>query len=389
MATSDRNELTLDLPEAVPAENGRPRQKAVTIGAVERFLTEIAFAKGWVKPPRPARERAATIGIVGAGPAGLAAAEELRRLGYGVHVYDRHDRIGGLLIYGIPNFKLDKEVVARRHRLLEEGGVVFHLGVELGRDVGLDELRRRHEAVLLATGVYRPRPLASPGVALQGVVEALDYLTASNRKGLGEKVPRFDSGVLNAAGRDVVVVGGGDTAMDCVRTAVRQGAKSVRCLYRRDRRNMPGSAREVRHAEEEGVEFVWLAAPEAVRGEGTVREIRAHRMHLGTRDGSGRQAPLPVAASHFTLPAGLVILALGFDAEEWPEGFATELPARDRSGLIKVDHRGLMTSLPRVFAAGDVVRGASLVVWAVRDGRDAAASVHRSLETEASLAAAQ
>ncbi len=241
--------------------------ESVTIGAVERYITDTAFDQGWVRPVRPRAERGQSVGIVGAGPGGLAAAEELRRRGYQVDVYDRHDRPGGLMIYGIPNFKLEKPIVLRRAALLEEGGVRFHLRTEIGRDLPFAALRARHDAVLVATGVYKARDIGGPGVGLPGIVAALDYLTASNRKGLGDTVPAFDDGTLNAAGKRVVVIGGGDTAMDCVRTAVRQGAASVQCLYRRDRANMPGSMREVKHAEEEGVEFVWLSAPEAFHGE--------------------------------------------------------------------------------------------------------------------------
>jgi glutamate synthase (NADPH/NADH) small chain len=201
-------------------------------------------------------------------------------------------------------------------------------------------------------------------------------------------VPAFDSGVLNAVGKDVVVVGGGDTAMDCVRTAVRQGAKSVRCVYRRDRKNMPGSQREVQHAEEEGVEFVWLTAPEALLGEGVVREVRAHRMHLSVADASGRQVPQPLPGSHFTLPADLVILALGFDPEEVPRLFGAPELALRRDGTLKIDFRSMMTSLDGVFAAGDIVRGASLVVWAIRDGRDAAEHMHRHVQQNAAAVVA-
>jgi glutamate synthase (NADPH) small chain len=364
---------------------------SVSIGAVEKFITENAFAEGWVKPPLPVRERPHSVGIIGAGPAGLAAAEQLRRQGYAVHVYDRYDRVGGLLVYGIPNFKLEKQVVARRHGLLETGGIAFHLNFEVGREAGLAELRAAHDAVLIATGVYQARAIACPGIGLGSVVQALDYLTASNRTGLGDAVPDFDSGALDAKDKHVVVIGGGDTAMDCVRTAVRQGAKSVRCLYRRDRKNMPGSAREVRHAEEEGVEFVWLAAPEALTGDRVVRQVRAHRMHLGLADAEGRQAPQPLPGSHFELPADLVITALGFDPEDVPQLFgAPELAVTGR-GTIKLDHRRMMTNLDGVFAAGDIVRGASLVVWAIRDGRDAAAQMHRYLQarTAAATAAAE
>jgi glutamate synthase (NADPH/NADH) small chain len=223
---------------------------AVTIGSVEKYITDTAWEMGWIKPTQPARELDLSVGIIGAGPAGMAAAEQLRRKGYQVHVYDRYDRVGGLLVYGIPNFKLEKDVVARRSKLLHDSGVTFHMEFEVGRDASLAELKARHDAVLIATGVYRARELHAPGSGLAGIVPALDYLTASNRKGLGDSVPDFDSGRLDANGKSVVVIGGGDTAMDCVRTATRQGATSVKCLYRRDRENMPGSMREVQHAEE-------------------------------------------------------------------------------------------------------------------------------------------
>ncbi|MBV9785986.1 MAG: NAD(P)-dependent oxidoreductase [Acidisphaera sp.] len=365
--------------------------ESVTIGAVERFITDTAFDRGWVQPPRPRRERAQSIGIIGAGPAGLAAAEQLRRVGYQVHVYDRHDRVGGLMIYGIPGFKLEKEIVLRRWRLLEEGGIVFHLESEIGPALPLAELRARHAAVLIATGVYQARDIGGPGAGLPGIVPALTYLTASNRLGLGDTVADFASGTLDARGKHVVVIGGGDTAMDCVRTAVRQGAASVKCLYRRDRANMPGSMREVRHAEEEGVEFVWLSAPEAFTGgdaDGTVERVRAVHMHLGLPDASGRQSVEAVAGSHFSLPADLVIKALGFDPEDLPRAFGEKALEVSRWGTLKVNQRSLMTSLPGVFAAGDIVRGASLVVWAIRDGRDAAVQMHAWLQQDAIVSAA-
>jgi glutamate synthase (NADPH/NADH) small chain len=353
--------------------------ESVTIGAVERFITDTAFARGWVKPGRPRRENGLSAGIIGAGPAGLAAAEQLRRLGYEVHVYDRHDRVGGLLIYGIPNFKLDKAIVLRRRRLLEEAGIVFHLGVAVGVDLDFAALRERHDAVLIATGVYKARDIGGPGAGLDGIVPALRFLTASNRLGLGE-APAAGDETLNAAGKQVVVIGGGDTAMDCVRTAVRQGAAAVKCLYRRDRANMPGSMREVKNAEEEGVEFVWLSAPEAFLGEGRVSGVRATRMHLGLPDASGRQSVEPVEGSHFVVPAGLVIKALGFDPEVLPAAFDAPELAVSRWGTLKIDHQSFMTTLPGVFAAGDIVRGASLVVWAIRDGRDAAARMHQYMQ---------
>jgi glutamate synthase (NADPH) small chain len=346
--------------------------ESVTIGAVEKYITDTAWEKGWVKPPKPARELPYSVGIIGAGPAGLAAAERLRVKGWRVTVYDRYDRVGGLMIYGIPNFKLEKDVVLRRRAQYEEGGIEFVCNVEIGRDISLAHLRSQHDAVLVATGVYKARDIGGPGSGLAGIVPAMDYLTASNRVGLGDAVPAFESGALNAAGKDVVVIGGGDTAMDCVRTAVRQGARSVSCLYRRDRANMPGSMREVMNAEEEGVRFVWLSAPEAFLGDTHVTGVRAVRMHLGLPDATGRQIVEPIAGSHFTQPADLVIKALGFDPEDLPAMFGEPSLAVTKWGTLRVDHRTMMTSLPGVFGAGDIVRGASLVVWGIRDGRDAA-----------------
>lgn len=362
-----------------------PGFESVTIGAVERYITDTAFENNWVKPTRPVRERAESVGIIGAGPGGLAAAERLRASGYQVHVYDRYDRVGGLLVYGIPGFKLEKDIVARRHALLEESGVVFHLGQGVGsgeEELSFAELRTRHQAVLIATGVYKSREIGGPGAGLAGIERALDYLTASNRRSLGDMLPD-EALALDAKGKNVVVLGGGDTAMDCVRTAIRQGAKSVKCLYRRDKANMPGSAREVKNAEEEGVDFVWLSAPEAFLGDDHVTGVRATRMKLGLPDATGRQSVEPLEGSSFTLDADLVIKALGFDPEPLPQLWGEPDLAVSRWGTLKVGHDSFMTSLPGVFAAGDIVRGASLVVWAIRDGRDAAERIHQWIETHA------
>ncbi len=358
------------------------RHRAVTIGAVERHIADTAFAKGWVQPVQPIAERTQSVGIIGAGPAGLAAAGQLRALGYQVDVYDRYDRGGGLLIYGIPSFKLEKAIVLRRVELLRAAGVRFHVRCEVGRDVSLAELRCRHAAVLIATGVYKARTLNVLGSRVKGVHPALAYLTASNRKGLDDSVSSFDNGALNAAGKRVVVIGGGDTAMDCVRTAIRQNAISVKCLYRRDRGNMPGSQLEVANATEEGVEFIWLAAPEAILSGTTdqiVGGVRALRMELGAADASGRQEPRSRDGASFTEPADLVLTALGFDPEDLPVVFGEPGLGLTARGTVRVDPRTGMTTLDGVFAAGDIVRGASLVVWAICDGRLAAAGMHAYL----------
>ncbi|MFO1105633.1 MAG: NAD(P)-dependent oxidoreductase [Amaricoccus sp.] len=360
----------------------------VTIGAVEKYITDTAWDEGWVQPLRPAAERVESVGIIGAGPGGLAAADLLRRAGIQVTVYDRYDRAGGLLVYGIPSFKLEKDIVVRRNEQLADGGVTFVLNCNVGEDISFAELRAKHDAVLIATGVYKTRDLGGPGAGLKGIVRAIDYLTASNRKGFGDEVPAFDSGELDAAGRRVVVIGGGDTAMDCVRTAIRQGAKSVKCLYRRDRANMPGSQREVANAEEEGVEFAWLTAPRGFTGDDTVAGVRVARMRLGAPDATGRQSPEEIPDADYTEPAELVVKALGFEPEDLPKLWDTDGLEVTRWGTIKADFTTKQTSLPGVFAVGDIVRGASLVVWAIRDGREAAESMLAYLaERSASIAA--
>lgn len=362
----------------------------VTIGAVEKYITDTAWEEGWVEAIAPAREREESVAIIGAGPGGLAAAAKLRGKGYQVHVYDRYDRVGGLMIYGIPNFKLDKEIVQRRTKWLEDSGVQFHLNCNVGEDITFDELREKHAAILIATGVYKARDLKAPGSGLKNIVPAMTFLTASNRTGLGDTVEEFENGQLNAEGKNVVVIGGGDTAMDCVRTSIRQGAKSVKCLYRRDKANMPGSMRETANAEEEGVEFVWLSAPEAFVGndQDEVSGVRAVSMRLGTPDATGRRTPKPIEGSSQVHDADLVILALGFEPEELPTLWGQpDLPVT-RWGTVKVDHKTAMTAMDGVFAAGDIVRGASLVVWAIRDARDAADSMHDYIQNKMSEAQA-
>ena len=356
----------------------------VTIGSVEKYITDNAWEEGWINPIKIKNEKNQSVGIIGAGPAGLAAAEQLRKLGYQITIYDRYDRPGGLLIYGIPNFKLEKFVVERRTGLLEEGGIKFLQNFEVGRDLTLDQLREKHDAILIATGVYKAREIEVPGNNLANIFPAMEFLTASNKKGLGDQVELFDRGILNAEGKNVVVIGGGDTAMDCVRTAVRQNAKSVKCLYRRDKENMPGSAREVANAEEEGVEFVWLSSPKEFLGKNKVEGLIIDKIKLGDPDDSGRRKPEIQKDSEFKLDSDIIIKALGFDPENLPKLFDSKDLQITRWGTLKTNFDTMETNLSGSFAAGDIVRGASLVVWAIRDGRDSATSIKNFLEAEES-----
>lgn len=352
----------------------------VTIGAVEKFITNTAWENGWVEPIKPLNEIKQSVGIIGAGPAGIAAAMELRKEGYQVTIYDRYDRAGGLLIYGIPNFKLDKSVVLRRTKLLEDSNIKIINNFEVGKDSTLKELKEKHDAILIATGVYKARQIETPGSNLKNIFPAMEFLTASNKKGLGDEVKDFDNGTLNAEGKNVIVVGGGDTAMDCVRTAIRQKAKSVSCLYRRDKANMPGSAREVANAEEEGVNFIWLSSPKLFEGKNNVEKVTINKMRLGEPDSSGRQSPKIIDGAEESLDADLVIEALGFEPEEIPKLFGEPDLEVTKWGTIKTDLKTLKTNIKGVFAAGDIVRGASLVVWAIRDGRDAAVGISEYLK---------
>jgi glutamate synthase (NADPH) small chain len=366
---------------------------AVSIGAVERSITDKAWEEGWVKPRVPLKELTQTVGIIGSGPAGLAAAEELRAVGYQVHVYEKNDRVGGLLTYGIPNFKLEKEIVFRRIDHLTTAGVQFHPSYHVGVQESFADFSRRHDAILLAVGATVPKASGLPVRAQEAplrpehgegsppalrteaphpppIIKAMDYLVASNRRGLGDDIGADPNSPLNCEGRRVVVIGGGDTAMDCVRTAVRQGAKSVTCLYRRDRENVPGSLRELSHAEEEGVHFEWLASPveyEERDGEIAVTSVRNRLARLSA---GGRKEPVAIDGSDFALTADVVIEALGFNIENFSETF-------DLNSLTV--NPDLSTNAPGVFVAGDAAQGPSLVVMAIRDGRQVARSIQKYL----------
>ncbi len=347
----------------------------VTIGAVEKYITDTAWEKGWVKPITPVQERSESVGIIGAGPGGLAAADVLRRAGVQVTIYDRYDRAGGLLTYGIPGFKLEKDVVMRRNDQLAEGGVTFELNCDVDA-AKFAEIHGKHDAVIIATGVYKSRELHMPNGDVDGIVKAIDFLTASNRKSFGDAVPEYDDGRLNASGKRVVVIGGGDTAMDCVRTSIREGATSVKCLYRRDRANMPGSQREVQNAEEEGVVFEWLSAPKGfAAADGKVSGVMVQKMRLGAPDATGRQAPEVIEGADYVEDADIVIKALGFEPEDLPTMFGQPDLEVTRWGTVKAEFTTGKTAMDKVYAVGDIVRGASLVVWAIRDGRDCASAI--------------
>ncbi len=348
---------------------------AVTIGAIERWVTDEAIKRGW-RPAVLAPKTDKRVAIVGAGPAGLAAADRLVRSGVAVDVFDRHEEIGGLLTFGIPPFKLDKAVVRQRREVLEGLGVHFALGVEVGRDVPFPSLLDGYDAVFIATGAYTSTDGRLPGQTLPGVHAALPFLIANVRRLLGTERP--GETLPDLAGQRVVVLGGGDTAMDCVRTSIRLGAAQVSCVYRRDEANMPGSRREVKYAKDEGVVFRFNRQPLEIVGGGRASGVRVVETRLVT-DGSGRARPEAVPGSEEVLPADVVILAFGFQPSppSWCAQFGIET---DASGRLRVGGTGrlpLQTSNPKIYAGGDTVRGADLVVRAVHDGREAAGSMLR------------
>jgi glutamate synthase (NADPH) small chain len=352
------------------------KAEPVAIGAIEQFINEYAFAHGAVRPNR-APPNGKRVAVVGSGPAGLSCADELVQRGYKVTVFEAQRLPGGLLMNGLPAFKLEKNVVQRRIDLLTRGGVEFRLGVRVGDEIDLAFLRAHYDAVFLGIGAMQCKPLEVPGASLKGVWQGMPFLIQKNVDFPADVPP------IDVAGKPVAVLGGGDTAMDCLRTAIRCRAAAVSCVYRRDLANMPGSRKEYTSAIEEGARFVFLANPVSLLddGHGQVRAVRCVRMELGAPDATGRRRPKPVPNSEFEIPAAVVLVAYGFDPVPFP-------PASDLS-RIKVNQWGemivdqhQMTSLPGVFAGGDLVRGASLVVHAVRDARKAAEAIHNYLSSE-------
>ena len=349
----------------------------VTIGAIERFINDYAFAHHGVEVI-PVAPNGFRVAVVGSGPGGIACADELAQAGYDVTIHEAQLIPGGLLVNGIPAFKLDKHIVERRIDLLSKRGVKFRLGVQVGKDVTLDQLRREFDAVFLSFGAQKPKPLGLPGAELQGVVAALSFLIQKNVKS-----PLMDIPPIDVTGKSVAVLGGGDTAMDCLRTALRSGAREAVCIYRRDLANMPGSRKEYVNAIEEGARFEFLVNPlEVISGsDGAVTAVRCERMELGEPDASGRRSPRPVPGSAFTVPADILIVAYGFDPTPLDSGNEATPLATDRWGSLRVDENQ-MTNLPGVFGGGDSVRGPSLVVHAVKDARKAAKGIHRYLHAQ-------
>ncbi|WP_412496885.1 FAD-dependent oxidoreductase [Shewanella algae] len=349
---------------------------AVTIGNVEKYITDTAIAQGWRPDMSQVTPRSERVAIIGAGPAGLGCADILARNGVKAVVFDKYPQIGGLLTYGIPAFKLDKSVMATRRSVMEGMGIEFRLGVTVGQDIPFAELLANFDAVFLGMGTYNAMQAGLPGEEAEGVIQALPYLIANTRELMGQADPAQP--YIDLKGKKVVVLGGGDTAMDCVRTAVRQGAESVICAYRRDEENMPGSRREVQNAREEGVEFLFNRQPVAIAtDDGRVKGVEFVETALGNADASGRRRPEPIPGSDQLLEADAVIVAFGFQPSPAP-WFAEFDIALDQWGRVKAEKEAanpFQTSNPKVFAGGDMVRGSDLVVTAIAEGRDAALGI--------------
>ena len=348
---------------------------AVTIGSIEKYITDEAVKLGWRPDMSQVVDSGKTVGIVGAGPAGLAAADVLARQGIRSVVYDAYPDIGGLLTYGIPPFKLEKAVVNKRREILEGMGVRFVLNTRIGEDKPFDELLEEFDAVFLGMGTYKYVRGGFPGEDLPGVHEALPYLVSNVYRELAyddDSIPYID-----LAGKNVVVLGGGDTGMDCNRTAIRQGAASVRCAYRRDEENMPGSRREVANSKEEGIEFLFNRQPLEIVGTDHVTGVKVIETQMSEPGSDGRRRPEPIAGTEQVLPADAVIVAFGFqpDPPAWFEDFSIETLPSDRVRVATHGDYIHQTSNPKVFAGGDMVRGSDLVVTAVFEGREAAKGI--------------
>ncbi len=353
---------------------------AVTIGAIERYIVDEAFKQGWRPDLSHVRPKPWSVGVVGAGPAGLACADVLSRNGVSVTVYDRHPEIGGLLSFGIPDFKLELQVMRQRRQIFEESGIKFRMNCEIGRDIEASDLLKMHDALFFGTGTYTPVEADLPGMDAGGIVPALPYLIGQTAHLYGLKMAGYPH--INLHGEDVLVLGGGDTAMDCVRTAIRQGAKSVTCVYRRNRENMPGSQREVDHAMKEGVKFEFNTLPVALQhqhGRLSGLEIAGTEL-IEDRDG-GRARPQIISGSGKVLPASAVIFAFGYRPS--PPDWLGDLEVRTEStGRVSISGLPGQTSNPAIFAAGDMVRGSDLVVTAIADARIAAQSLLQYLELQ-------
>jgi glutamate synthase (NADPH/NADH) small chain len=353
---------------------------AVTIGAIERYIVDEALKQGWRPDLSHVRMRPWSVGVVGAGPAGLACADVLTRNGISVTVYDRYPEIGGLLSFGIPDFKLELAVMRRRREVLEGAGVLFKLNCEIGRDIQAHELESMHDALFFGMGTYRPVEASLPGMDKGGIVPALEYLIGQTCHMYGLDLPGYPH--TDLSGERVLVLGGGDTAMDCVRTAIRQGAASVHCVYRRDQQNMPGSQREVKHAMNEGVQFEFNSQPVAlVHEDRRLVGLEIVKTRLVAAE-NGRSRPEIIAGSEQRLPATALIFAFGYHPSP-PGWLATIGVATDDSGLVTTDPRlPGQTSNPAIFAAGDMVRGSDLVVMAIADARQTALSIVQYLEIQ-------